>query len=132
MTILQRALDRIGHPRFVLWGTDPDDASEIDLDYLDAELPNGKKRLTVEGVNNSVIDLNALRAEFTSIKNQDAIEVTDIEYVKSHPQIKALLTRRPSDIETWIDNNVTNLAEAKSVIKLMAVAMSLLAKTIYR
>ena len=37
--------------------------------------------------------------------------------VESDPVLKALTTKTNTEIETWVDNNVTNVDEVKFVIK---------------
>jgi len=67
-------------------------------------------------------------------QEQDAIAVRtarqeDIAAMKADAEVLALLKARPSAINNYIDNNVTNLAEAKTVLKILARAVAVLAHT---
>lgn len=48
--------------------------------------------------------------------------------VKRDPFIKALLTYEPHQIENYIENNVTSMAEAKFVLKKLTLAVAYLAQ----
>lgn len=50
----------------------------------------------------------------------------DRAYIRAHPQIKTLINRRPQGIESYIESNVTDLASAKDILKLLAVTISIL------
>jgi hypothetical protein len=49
-------------------------------------------------------------------------------FVKNNPGIQALVTNSPAEIETWIDNNVNNMADAKTVLTVLAQAVSVLVR----
>lgn len=55
-------------------------------------------------------------------------EQTDRAYVATNPALKALVTKRPAQIEAWVDANITDLASAKELLKQLTLAVSILAK----
>ena len=55
-------------------------------------------------------------------ENQSYIE--DIAAIKADPQVAALLKARPSQINSYIDTNVTDMASAKEVLKILARAVA--------
>lgn len=57
----------------------------------------------------AVADANAKQAQ----------EVADRNETKQDAVINALLNRTNAEINTWVDANVTNMAEAQSVIKII-------------
>jgi len=56
----------------------------------------------------------------------------DLAAIKADAEVLQLLKARPGAIDTYIDNNVTNLAEAKTVLKILARASAVLAQTLLR
>lgn len=54
----------------------------------------------------------------------------DIELMKSDPQVLALLKARPDQIDTYVENQVTDLASAKTLLKVLSRASSVLAHSI--
>lgn len=65
----------------------------------------------------------AREAEKVSMKQARA-------YAKEYPKLKALYQMSPAQVETWVQNNVNTLADAKDAIKTLAIAVSILAKNI--
>ena len=64
---------------------------------------------------------------------QQIIDDRDDEIaIKANSALKALLTARPAQIETYIDNNVTDLASARTVLKHLAKAVSILGRQLLR
>ena len=57
-----------------------------------------------------------------------AAQRADITAAKSYAKLTALKNMTPAQVQTWVDNNVTNLAEAQDAIKTLAVAVSILAR----
>jgi hypothetical protein len=53
---------------------------------------------------------------------------SEIEAVKSSPQLKALVEMTPVQVGAWVDANVTTLGAAKEVIKTLAMAVCILAR----
>lgn len=53
---------------------------------------------------------------------------TQEEFVRTHPYIRALLTKSPTEIETWMLANVTDLVTARDVLINLAMVVSILAK----
>jgi len=47
---------------------------------------------------------------------------------KAYDRLNALKAMRPAQVKAYIDANVTNLTEAKDVLKTLAVAVSILAR----
>ena len=39
------------------------------------------------------------------------------KFIKNDALIKGLLTSEPDQIETWVDNNINNLSDAKDLFK---------------
>jgi hypothetical protein len=72
----------------------------------------------------------------TEIQEREAREAEKVAleqarvYAKDYPKLKALYQRTPAQVGTWVDNNVTSLAEAKDAIKTLAIAVCILAKNI--
>lgn len=56
----------------------------------------------------------------------------DKQAVVTEPVIKQLITARPAQIDTYIDNNVTDLASAKNVLKILAKAISAIGKEAFK
>lgn len=65
-------------------------------------------------------------AEWRDRLDQEA----DIQALKSDPQVRQLLRARPGQINNYIDNNVTDLASAKAILKIYGRALAVLAHTI--
>ena len=56
--------------------------------------------------------------------------VQDAEDAKAYAPLAALAQMTPAQIQTYIQNNVTDLASAKTAIKTLAVAVGILARRI--
>jgi len=52
--------------------------------------------------------------------------------LKDNQQARQLLKATPEQIDSYIDTNVTNLASAKEVLKMLAKAVSVLAHEVYK
>jgi hypothetical protein len=52
----------------------------------------------------------------------------DAEAAKQYAKLTALKRMTPAQIQTWVDANVTNLAQAQDAIKTLAIAVSILAR----
>ena len=63
----------------------------------------------------------AARAEIAA---QHAIIAT----LKADAAVQALRTRTPAQVDAWVDSNVTTLAEARAVLKILARIVALLAR----
>ena len=72
-----------------------------------------------------VVALSAEEAA-AAVKTQNGKD--DEATLKSDVQVLALLQARPTQINNYIDANVSNLAEAKDVLKILARAVAVLAK----
>lgn len=63
-----------------------------------------------------------------SANELDAIDLSqDAAALKADAQVTALLTARPAQINSYIETNVTNLAQAKDVLKILARAIAVVA-----
>lgn len=54
----------------------------------------------------------------------------DREFIKAYNKFTALVSMSPAQISTWVDNNVTNLAQAQEAIKTLAIICSYLGRAI--
>lgn len=69
------------------------------------------------------------------LTQEELEELDDLEdeaAIKTDPTVKALILSRPTQIETYIENNVNNLAQAKSVLTILAKAISAIGKRKFR
>ena len=57
-------------------------------------------------------------------------EELDRLYAKADIKLSALASMSPSQIRTWVDNNVSNLNQAKDVLATTCIAVSLLARSL--
>lgn len=57
-----------------------------------------------------------------------AKDAADTEVAREYAKLKALITMSPSEIPTWIEANVTNLAQAKDALTTLAIAVSILGR----
>lgn len=55
-------------------------------------------------------------------------EQLDAQAAKAHAKVAALRSMKPAEAAAWVDVNVTNLAEAKDLLKTIAVVLSVLAR----
>lgn len=55
-------------------------------------------------------------------------EEQDIIAAKAYAKLAALCGMTPAQIQTWVDSNVTNLAQAQDAIKTLAIAVAILAR----
>ena len=64
-----------------------------------------------------------------------ADELDDIERIRlaiRDPQASAYFAMTPAEVGTWIDNNVTTIATARAVIKVLAMVLLVVAKRTLR
>ena len=54
----------------------------------------------------------------------------DIDTLKADPQVLALLKKRPDETDAYIETNVTDLASAKQVLKILARTCAVLEHTV--
>jgi hypothetical protein len=54
----------------------------------------------------------------------------DAVAARQYAKLNAIKSMSPSEIISWIDTNISNLADAKEALKTMAVAVSVLARRI--
>lgn len=107
----------------------PDDVDVIRQQWITSEpksvcsIENDAAGQAVDTVQLELDYVNIL----TDLVQEIADNAADLQYIRSHPQLKALLRKRPQEIESYLDANVVNLNSAKGIIKLLAVGFSLLA-----
>jgi len=73
-------------------------------------------------------DVDALIAK----RAQEAADKQDRLALIGDPMAEALFKARPGEINAYIENNVKDLASAKDTIKILARAVSILAKGMFR
>lgn len=116
----------------VVWrGQQPATADQLTAEYL-AELVDDLPRMRPA---DAVIDFDKLRADYQAALDAkaaaDAVEAADeaaADTIRHDNRLRSLLTATPAQIETWIDNNVTNLAQAKDALAILALGLSMLAR----
>lgn len=74
--------------------------------------------------------VTALTAEEQAQKAAESARAEDIAAMKADPQVLTLLKARPNQINSYIENNVTDLASAKDILKIYGRALAVLAYTI--
>jgi hypothetical protein len=84
----------------------------------------------VNGVWQQTAVVQPLSPEEVAAKAEDVANEEDKEALKSDGQVAALLKARPGQINAYVDNNVSNMAEAKEVMKILARAVSVLAQRV--
>jgi len=52
----------------------------------------------------------------------------ELDVADARPKLAALMVMTPAQVESWITANVNNLADAKGVLKTLAVGMAILAR----
>lgn len=63
------------------------------------------------------------------LKKQDTI---DVKEVRKDPRLRHLLEARPSQINTWVDNNVNTIADFKMVLKIILKVLLIMARKVFR
>ena len=63
------------------------------------------------------------------LEKQDTI---DVKEVREDPRLRHLLEARPSQINTWVDNNVKTIADFKMVVKVILKVLLILARKVFR
>jgi len=110
-------------------GSPPADSSEITGALIE-------ERATVNDIpiDPATVNIPQLKVDYDTIEPALRAKRTEAEddraYIRTHPQIKALIRKRPQAIESYIENNVTDLTSAKEVISILAVAISIMADKI--
>ena len=74
--------------------------------------------------------VQALTQEEVDDKQTESDLADDLALFSSDPNVKALLGARSAQIENYIDNNVTDLASAKEILKILAKANAILAQAL--
>lgn len=52
--------------------------------------------------------------------------------VRKDPRLRHLLEARPSQINTWVDNNVNTIADFKMVLKIILKVLLIMARKVFR
>lgn len=55
-------------------------------------------------------------------------DTADAQEARDYAKLKALTQMSPSQVHTWVTNNVTNLAQAQDAIATLAIAVSILGR----
>lgn len=74
----------------------------------------------------------AEQAAYDAKMQELAEDLADAAAMRTDPTIRQLITARPQGIDNYIDNNVTDLASAKDVLKILAKAVSAIGKRQFR
>lgn len=72
--------------------------------------------VTVPTITLTAADLLVIQSQ------QDAMDA------KQYAKLQALSTMTPAQVQTWVQNNVNTLADAKDALKTLAVAVGILAR----
>ena len=70
-------------------------------------------------------------AETLAQEAKAAAEAADKESLSQDSQVRNLLTARPAAINSYIETNVTNLAQAKEVLKILARAVAVVGARVF-
>jgi len=73
-------------------------------------------------------DVTAKTAQEQADYAEDLAETAARQAIKNDTPVKTLLLASGNQINTYIDNNVNNLAEAKALLKILARAVSVVAR----
>jgi uncharacterized protein (DUF111 family) len=87
--------------------------------------------MTQEEVDSLTPTAEQVEAEELRKADQTAYQ-QNFDALKANQQARQLLKATPAQIDSYIETNVTNLASAKEVLKLLAKAVSVLAHEVYR
>lgn len=63
---------------------------------------------------------------------KQALALSHEQEAKTYAKLKALAGMTPTEVKNYIDANVTDLASAKDVLKTLAIAVSIMARRLYR
>ena len=75
--------------------------------------------------------VTAKSAETLAQEAKAAAEAADKTALSADSQVRNLLTARPAAINSYIDANVTNLAQAKEVLKILARAVAVVGARVF-
>lgn len=105
---------------------DVDEAAHAESLLADGLIPAGA---TWEIVPDLPADIAAaLAAQAATRKALDDGIAADTATLKADNALRALMKASPAQIDTWVTNNVTDLAGARVAIKMLAKAVSVLAR----
>lgn len=88
--------------------------------YIASQNPDGSLTITPRSAEEI--------AARTAARAQEAQDVLDVASAKGYAKLQALRNMTPAQVSTWVDGNVTNLAQAQDAIKTLAVAVCVLAR----
>lgn len=72
--------------------------------------------------------LSELQTAWDALVQKEQKEESDNVAGRQFAKLNALKSMSPSQVQSWVQANVTNLAQAKDAIETLAVAVSLLAR----
>lgn len=78
----------------------------------------------------SIIKIDQPSPEKLAVQAKAAQEAADAQAAREDAAIAAIAAMTPAQAAAYVENNVTNLAEAKAVLKTMAKAICVLARRI--
>lgn len=90
--------------------------------YTFVENPDGSLTITPR----SAEDIAAIEAS----EVEQAKDVADTAEAKAYAKLQALKAMTPTQVSSWVDANVTTLAEARDAIKTLAIAVAILSRRI--
>jgi len=71
-------------------------------------------------------DQNAIRVfTFDDMPTQPSVDA-DLVHLRTYAKLASLKNMTPAQVSTWVDGNVTNLAQAQDAIKTLAIAVGYL------
>jgi hypothetical protein len=73
-------------------------------------------------------ELDAQNQVAETIKAKADEDAVDRDEVRQNAFIRALLDRRPAEIDAWVDTNVNNAADIQQVMKVLLKVVAILAK----
>ena len=96
----------------------------------------GNSFRTVSGsedcINGEVFFINVPTLALTTAdivaKTLEVQSAQDTQDAKQYAKLQALSTMTPAQVQTWVQNNVNTLADAKDALKTLAVAVGILAR----
>ena len=103
-------------------GTEP--VFDITTEYLQAG-----EILLIESVWTEVWDIITMTVEQQEFYQRESDMLADLALLRADAEVLQLLRARPTAINTYIDNNVTDLASAKTVLKTLSRAIAVVAHT---
>ena len=92
------------------------------------EVVNGYEIVHADGIFTQQWIVRPLTAEEQAQKIKEKELEEDADTVANDPDVNALLSARPEQIESYIENNVTDIASMKHVLTIVAKAVGVLSR----